>query len=752
MPVFDILGCRSIKELVLRVQKKLEDQFKMTGASPIPQPIKQPKDSLSVRPISRSQSRLWFLHRFLPDKTVYNLLLVCHISGTVDVKLFTETWLIFIQRHEILHSKIVNTADGLQQLPKTSPTFSIFEVEATENTFQSEVESITEAARSLVFDLESGDLVRCWLLKSPTGWRFFLASHHLAWDRTSVPTIFDEITSIYKSLTKGEPVESSLSPVPYQFIDYTLWQEDWMAKPELVQPHIEYWKTQLDGIPESVSLFPMALVSKRPSMKQYNVCSVPLHLDSSLTMEIKAFCKTTAVTPFMFMASALTALIYRFTGDIDIVIGIADGDRGHTGFDRLVGFTINMLAIRSKISKNMPYRTLLEDYRNACLEAYEHRAIPFDYLLQQIQIPRRTSHSPVFQVTINYQIQGAFPECDFGDFKFTGYDHYNAKSQSDWMLDVEETLSGDLLCLFSFDTSLYDDAAISSLASTYKVLIENILASEGQANLDSINVVPAEDQKFIASVLQPSFDDEPSLRDLESNLFPTLFSSAVLAHPTKPAVIDDTRVLTWNELDVATNRVARFLVDSGTQVGESVGICCEGTIDMIIAMYGIIMPGCVYVPIDPDFPEERMSYMVEDTKVEHVLVDRVNGKPYQRLIACGIPSANIHVIGEVTTAAKIASASFLDRKQAKSDAFCCMFTSGSTGRPKGIYLGHTQLRYQMEGYHARIGTNSEDRILLSSAMVFDMSLTSIYGTVLHGATMVIASRDGLSLTYFIHYS
>ena len=729
----------------MRVQKKIEDQSKITEGPHIPQPIKHSGTSLSVRPISRSQSRLWFLHRFLPDKTIYNLLLVCHISGTVDVKLFNDAWSMFVQRHEILHSRIMNTTEGLQQLPRSNPIFPMLAVEATEDTFQREVESITKAARSHVFDLEAGELVRGWLLKSRQRSRFFLASHHLAWDRTSVPTIFDEITLIYKSLSKGEPLESSLSPVPYQFIDYTLWQEDWMAKPELIQPHIEYWKAQLDGIPESISLFPMSLVSKRSVMKQYNVHSVPLDFNSSLATEIKAFCKKVAVTPFMFMTSALTVLIHRFTGDVDIVIGITDGDRGHTGFDQLVGFTVNMLPIRSRISGDMSYTMLLEDYRNTCLEAYEHRAVPFDYLLQQIEVPRRTSHSPVFQVTVNYQMQGAFPKCDFGDFEFTTYDHYNAKSQSDWMLDVEETLSGDLHCLFSFDTSLYDDTGISSLADTFKVLVKGILATEGKVNLDRINLVPAEDQTFIASVLQPNFEDWPSLKDLESDLFPTLFCKAVSAHPAKPAVMDDTRVLTWKELEIATNRVVRFLVDIGAQFGESIGICCEGTVDMIIAMYATVMAGCVYVPVDPDFPEERMSYMLEDTKVKHVLVDRVGDRPYQRVIACGIPAAKIHVIYEIVTADKIASAPIMRRNVAASDAFCCIFTSGSTGRPKGIFIGHTQLRCQMEGYHAHIGTKSEDRILLSSAMVFDMSLTSIYGTVLHGATMVIASREGWSL-------
>ena len=714
-----------------------------TAASVVPQPIRNSKEKLSIRPISRSQSRLWFLHKFLPDKTVYNLLLVCHISGTVDVKLFTDAWSLFVRRHDILHSRIVDTAEGLQQLPKSNPSFSMTEVEATEAMFQSEVDSITKAARSFVFDLEAGELIRGWLLKSSQGWRFFLASHHLAWDRASVPTIFDETTAIYKSLVKGEAVESALPPVPYQFIDYTLWQEKWMANPELVQPHVAYWKSRLAAIPEAVTLLPMALVTTRPTMKQYTVQSVPLHLHTPLAMKLKAFCKSGAVTPFMFMASAVCALVHRFTGDNDIVIGITDGDRGHTEFDRLVGFTVNMLAIRSKFTKDMTYSRFLEDYRKGCLEAYEHRQIPFDYLLQQLEVPRRTNHSPIFQITVNYQVQGSFPECDYGNFKFTKYDHYNARSQSDFMLDMEETLAGELCCELNFDTSLYDTTAMLEFASTLHVFIENILATEGLAKLDSINLIPAHDQLFISSVLQPSFDDGPLLKDLDSSLFPTLFSNAVTSNPTKPAIIDDAGMLTYTELDIATNRVAMFLINSGAHIGDSIGICCEEGTGMIIAMYGVIKAGCAYVPLDPEFPEERMLSMIEDVELKNVLIDSHDGKKFQRLCTCGIPSANIHVISMLTTNMDDASLPKLSRKLAKPDAFCCIFTSGSTGRPKGIYLGHKQLRYQMEGYHNYIQTTNEDRILLSSAMVFDMSLPSIYGTILRGATLVIASREGI---------
>ena len=198
---------------------------------------------------------------------MYNLLLVCHISGSVNVPLFARAWSIFVGRHEVLHSRIVDTTEGLQQIPVEKPAFSFVEIEASEGDPQAQVEAVTRQANSYVFELEGGELVRGWLLKSSKGWRFFLASHHLAWDRASVPTIFDETSIIYRALVKGERRESALMPVPYQFIDYTLWQNDWMSKRELVEPHVSYWKAQLAGIPDAVSLFPTAVQQRRRTVE-----------------------------------------------------------------------------------------------------------------------------------------------------------------------------------------------------------------------------------------------------------------------------------------------------------------------------------------------------------------------------------------------------------------------------------------------------------------------------------------------------
>lgn len=739
VPIFEVLGCKSIHELIMRVLNKIDNQSKRPDVVSLPIPIHHDPNALAIRPISHSQSRLWFLHRFLEDKTVHNLLLVCHISGQVNILKFQKAWALFVQRHEVLHSQVVDTQSGLQQIPSADPRFDMTVLNATEANFESLVQGLVETARSWVFDLEAGKLVRDWLLTSPVGWRFFLTSHHLAWDRASVATTFDETSAIYKSLVNYESTGALLEP-KFQFIDYALWQISWMTQHDLVEPHIKYWANQLAGVPDAVFLLPTALLQERPKQKQFGVDSTMMTIGSGMTTALKDFCRQMAVTPFMFMSSALAALIYRWTGDSDIVIGIADGDRGHTEFDRLVGFTVNMLAIRSRITGDVPFSKHVEDYRRTCLEAYEYRALPFDYLLQKLKIPWRTSHSPLFQVSVNYQLQGAFPECDYGDFKFTKYEHYNARSQFDLMLDVEETLTGELNCILNFDATLYDAVAVSNFANSFQQLVENVLMSNGEVNVDDIGLVSTVDQRFISSALQPNFTDGPLLEDLDDKLFPDLFNEAVANNPRKPAITYGAKIVTYAELDIATGRIASFLTQTGLQAGQRVGVCCEQGMDMVFAMYGIIRAGCAYVPIDPDFPEERMSSMIEDADIEAVLVDKLADRKHERLAACDITSFSLYLICELYT-------TFVDADSPQGRDFrrlplCCIFTSGSTGRPKGILLGHRQLRYQMEGYHNYVGTSSNDILLLSSTMVFDMSLPPLYGTILRGATMVIAFRTG----------
>ncbi|KAF4460944.1 polyketide synthase [Fusarium albosuccineum] len=484
--VFDILGCRSINELVTRVISKLKDEAGAAKATvSLPEPCQLPENSL--RPLSQSQRRLWLLHKFLADKTVYNLLLICHVEGTVQDNLLEQAWQTLFDRHEVLRSRIVDTPDGLQQLPVHGYKFHLDVVECSDVDYATKME----------------------LFKSPSSAALFLASHHLAWDRSSVKVVFDEVTTIYQSLADGKAPDASLEPVDFQFVDFqfvdfTHWQNQWLSMDAFKDPLITYWREQLEGIPESVSLLPLVHTDRRPIIKQHVTGTTSLTLDSALGRRIKSFCASHALTPFMLMTAAVAALVGRLTGDRDVVVGITDGDRGHSAFDRLVGFSINMLPIRCRIDPegDMSILDLLEQFRTSCLQAYEHRALPFDLLLQNLPgLPRRTAHGPVFQIMVNYQMHGSFAPVEFGnDFRFARYDHFNARNETDFTLDVEEAPDASLRCVFEFDTALYRASPMDEFARIYSTFVSQIVDCDDQLEFNAVPLVSADDEALIAAV------------------------------------------------------------------------------------------------------------------------------------------------------------------------------------------------------------------------------------------------------------
>ncbi|KAI0837758.1 hypothetical protein F5Y06DRAFT_297186 [Hypoxylon sp. FL0890] len=739
VPVFDILGCKSIEDLITRTISKFRQEKSQVSEHLVPDPVHY--EEAEIRPLSQSQKRLWFLHNLLPDQTVFNLLLVCHIEGNPKIELLEKAWKILINRHEVLRSRIAETPEGLQQLVVQDAPFRFEVIECSQGDHEAKLKDLTTQAKSHVYNIKNGELARCWLLTSGASTALFLGSHHMAWDRASTTVVFDEIVSIYKCLLANEDPLTELEPVPYQFLDYTIWQQQCLTTPEFINPLAEYWTSQLQGSPESVSLLPFAKVDRRPAMKQNNTDTVSFQLSADLERNIKTFCAEHALTPFMFMTSAIGALVHRLTRDNDVLIGISDSDRGHPAFDKLVGFTVNMLAIRSKPSSDQLYLDFLEEFRQTCLGAYEHRSMPFDHLLQILNVPRRTSHSPVFQITVNYQVHGAFQELDFGDFKFSKYDHYNARSQSDFSVDIEETHDGILNCVFEFDTAVYDSNGILIFAKLYETLIREVLATNGKTSLGAIQLNTAHEQSLISSILQPVVESS-LVEQCYDSLFDRLFQDSVSRNPAGIALIDQDKCLSFSDLDRASNLVASHLIENGASAGETIALLCEPGADLITTIYGILKAGCAYLPIN-DVPEERLRSMIEDTNVRRAVVE--TGSKASRMVMCGLKAANVLHLDQLKPIDHETNTVHLPVGRAiqPQDPLCCIFTSGSTGRPKGLYLTHGSVRLWQEGYHGRLGTSAEDRILLASAPNFDMSLVSIYGAIAYGATLVLAPREAI---------
>ena len=343
---------------------------------------------------------------------------------------------------------------------------------------------------------------------------------------------------------------------------------------------------------------------------------------------------------------------------------------------------------------------------------------------------------------MNYQMAGDFPICDYGDFKFVRYKHFNAKPLSDFRLDIEITSDHELKCFWTYDTSLYTSAAISSLATMFSSLIQSILSEQENVTIGSLEILGACNQTLAPDVCRSGIKRDTSLKRFDGNLFPDLLSRAIAAQPLKAAIIDSTRTITYSELDLYTSRVASHFAQTDVEVGSAVGLYCYSSANMVIAIYGILRAGLSYIPISPEFPEGRIQTMVTTADVCSVLSDRITTRQRFRLLEAGILSDHIQSIDDLISESRDLESLKAPGFKKYPGNFCCIFTSGTTGQPKGITIGHKQIRYQMDSYHNFLGTTDSDRLLLTSAHIFDMSLTSIYGAILQRATVLIAPREG----------
>ena len=733
----DILGSKTIEHLLNRILETLDKQAQSVSSNHgLPTPARNVKPT--VRSLAHSQERLWFLQSVLDDRTSLNLLLVWHIRGEIDTSRLASAWSCLIQRHEILHSRIEETASGLQQIPTPEAVFDLTEVVVEIHSFDAEVARITAAARSHEFNIANGNLIRGWLLRSNSHARFFLASHHLAWDRQSTPTIFKEIRAIYRALGAALDAGHGLPPPSHQFIDYAMWQRSLIRSVEFSEPHIAFWINELRNAPEAVSLLPNSKATRRPEVKQFNRGLCCKSIPSLLARRMTEFCKQHGATLFMLMAAVVDTLIFRLTGDRDIVLGVPDSDRGHPDFDELIGFAVNMLPIRVKVEDGRAnFNSFFDAFRSACLAAYEHRIVPFDVILQNVHVSHSTSHTPVFQVTVNFQSQGFFPAQDFGDFQVYRYDHYNSRPQSDFSLDIEEMDDGSLACEFSYDTAVYKESNLDMFADCYITLISSIIGSSGEDIIQDLNIVPNSHAALMKSTLEPDID-VASYTAFSKVSFSELLSQRVRVNPEKLALVSMNEKLTWGELNMAVSQVSHSLNAIDIPAAARVGILCSSGCSMVAAIYGILQSGYSYVPFDTELPNDRIASMVDDTNLQAVIVEDHN--LVVKITACGLPIHSVFVLKDVLGSPKKAMQHEF-HSQSDREA-CCIFTSGSTGRPKGVALSLTQIYSAVKCYSDAVQICAEDRLLLSAAPIFDASLLAIFGILLTGGTMCIASNEG----------
>jgi amino acid adenylation domain-containing protein len=675
-------------------------------------------------PLSFTQQRLWFLRQLMPESPSYNLCSAYQITGQLDVPALEQSFNELIKRHEILRT-VFKAVDGQPVqviLPSMTLKLPVIDLRGIDSDFdkQSEISrlSIEEAQR--LFDFAHGPLLRMTLLRL-TDDRYVLlrAIHHIIFDGWSLGILNSELSEIYKSLTRCVPAH--LPELSVQYADYSVWQRAWLQG-EVLETQLTYWKKQLRGLPT----LQLPTDRPRPVIQSSHGARQHFELSETLCEGLKDLAKRHGATLFMVLVTAFQTLLHRYTGQDDVAIGSAVAGRNRREFENLLGFFLNTLVLRGDLAGNPTFVELLARARTMCLDAALHQDIPFEKLVEELNPVRDLSRHPLIQVTFAFQNTPQFPlllsGLDVRDLKIeTGIAIFDLH-----LFMVEE--AGRLPGYFVYNTDLFDAGTITRLIGHFQNLLEAVVADPDQ-RISQLPILTDTERRQVVIKWNETKRHCPKDKCLHQ-----LFEEQVKQTPESVAVIFEDQELSYEELNARANQLAHYLKKFGVGPETLVAICMEQSLEMIVGLVGILKAGGAYLPIDPEFPRERIQFMLHDSQASFLLT--------QARLDEFIPSftGKRIIIDRDWPEIACENTANLDQRHNPDSLAYVIYTSGSTGIPKGVMIPHRGVVNLLASMAREFGLTQSDIFLAVTTLSFDIAGLEIYLPLVLGARVVIASR------------
>jgi amino acid adenylation domain-containing protein len=689
-------------------------------------------------PLSFSQQRLWFLDQYERNSSLYNVPGALRLRGSLNVAALEQSLNELIRRHESLRTTFsMVEAEAVQIIsPSVEVPLSVVDLAGRPKTEREEeaLRLVREEARR-PFDLAQGPLFRSKLLQlDEQDHVLLLTMHHIVSDGWSIGVLHRELSMLYRAFVNGEP--SPLAELPIQYADFAVWQREWLQG-EVLDGQLSYWKKQLEGIPAVLNLptdYP------RPAVQSYRGGRQSIELSRELTEGFKAFSRKEGATLFMTLLAAFQALLYRYTGQDDIVIGSPIANRNRAEIEGLIGFFVNTLVLRSNFSDNPTFKELLATVREMALGAYAHQDLPFEKLVEELQPERSLSHSPLFQVM--FVLQNA-PKTSL-TFEGLSASPVRIKADTakfDLTLSLGETgeeLSGSL----EYNSDLFDGVTIDRLLGHFQILLEGIIGDPDQ-RISELPLMTQTEQHQLVVDWNDTEKEYPKDKCIHQ-----LFETQVEKSPDRIAVLFDDQQLTYRELNERANQLGRYLRKLGVGPEVLVAICVERSLEMVVGILGILKAGGTYVPLDPSYPKERLRFMLEDTQVAVLLTQQrlandliEDSHPRswildsQTKVVC--LDADWKVIAEEGAQNPVTSVT-------PEHLAYVIYTSGSTGTPKGVEIQHRAL-INLVTWHQRVyNVTPTDRATQLARPAFDASVWELWPYLTAGASIHILNQDVLA--------
>ena len=683
--------------------------------------------SVTALPLSFAQEQLWFIDQFHSLPT-YNIPGLLRFRGELDAEALANALTALLARHETLRTRLAADAVGQpRQLidPPTPADLPRLDLSGEPDP-EARLVEIAESEALKTFDLARGPLLRTQLVRlSDTDHALLLCVHHTVFDGWSFGVLLRELAAYYEQELTGRPAD--LPELPIQFADYALWERQRLQGPALDEL-VGYWRGKLDGF-ETVQ---MPTDRPRPVIADHDGRIATSDLGSELLDKLRALAKREGTTPFVVLLASLQALMHRYTGQADIVVGTASANRSRSELSPLIGFLVNTLPIRTDLSGNPTFEQLLAQVRETAVAAYAHQELPFAKLVEVLQVERDPSRAPVFQVGLTF---AEAPE----PMPLTGVSLalelprlLAAKFDLNFYIEAR---GGRLLFELSYPPSLYDPPTVQRMLGHFGVLLEAVVTDPTQRVSDLPMLTDAE-------LYDEVYGWNDTAADFPVTCIHEQFEQAAQRNPDGIAgklctAEGEREQLSYAELNAQANRIARRLAELGVGTEVLVGVCMQPSVRRLAVLLGIMKAGGGYVPLDPELPGERLSFMMDDTAMPVIVADAAS-EPALPETEATILSLN----AEWPAIAQL-PADDLNLPLSPSNVAYVIYTSGSTGQPKGVVVEHRHALNFLLGMidHWKIGPGG--RVLQFASLNFDVSVMDMFMTLCSGATAVLADRQTL---------
>jgi amino acid adenylation domain-containing protein len=673
-------------------------------------------------PLSFAQERLWFMEQFAPGTAAYHIPVARRLRGVLDEAALARSLDDVVARHESLRTRYPVPDDGRPVLDLAEPgPVTLTVVDAADE--QTAARIVDEAVGRL-FDLVHGPLLHALLVRvagtvatPPDDHVLLLVTHHSISDGWSSEVLVGEVLAGYDAHAAGVP--SPLPPLPVQYGDFAAWQRDRLTG-DAIAREVGYWRTELAGVE------PLALPTDRPRPKRQTFAGAGygFDIDRDLLDGLTRLARTHGATVYMALLAAFQVVLSRHSGQRDFAVGSPIAGRPEPELERLIGMFVNVLAMRARLDGDPTFTELIGRTRETCLSAYAHQELPFAQLVSELNVPRDVSRSPVFQAVLavqNYAAAAAAP----GPLDVSPFGLRATGTRFDLELFVMEDPSG-LRGAFNYNVDLFDEATIARLGRHLDKLLRAVVA-DPDAPVSTVDLLEPAERDQVLRGWNDTAADFPADATL-----PGLIAAQAARTPDAVAVQLGDRRLTYRELDAAADRVARRLRAEGAGPGGLVAVSAERSTDLVVGLLGVLKSGAAYVPLDPDYPADRLAFMLADAAAPVLLTQSRLPVPdtTATVIFLDDPSAFARKLPPVPDAPQAGDVAYM------------IYTSGSTGKPKGVPNTHRGIVNRLDWMQRTFRLDGTDVVLQKTPASFDVSVWEFFWPLITGARLVLAGPGG----------